>query len=69
MAVADPRVMAGTSMNAGLVEAFRYVANRRLRTIAFLGAAQIDPYGNMNSTCIGDYQRPKVRFPRQRRRL
>jgi glutaconate CoA-transferase, subunit B len=30
----------------------------------FLGGAQIDPYGNLNSTMIGnDYQRPKVRFP------
>jgi glutaconate CoA-transferase subunit B len=31
---------------------------------AFLGGAQIDPYGNLNSTQIGsDYARPKVRFP------
>ncbi|MBN1335256.1 MAG: 3-oxoacid CoA-transferase [Deltaproteobacteria bacterium] len=30
----------------------------------FLGGAQIDPYGNLNSTLIGsDYHRPKVRFP------
>ena len=62
MAVADPRVMAFSDLNAGLVEAFSYVANRRLRTIAFLGAAQIDRYGNMNSTVIGDYHRPRVRF-------
>ena len=62
MAVADPRVMAFANLNAGLVEAFSYVANRRLHTIAFLGAAQIDKYGNMNSTVIGDYHHPKVRF-------
>jgi glutaconate CoA-transferase, subunit B len=62
MAVADPRVMAFSNLNAGLVEAFSYVANRRLHTIAFLGAAQIDKYGNMNSTVIGDYHAPKVRF-------
>ena len=62
MAVADPRVMAFGNLNAGLVEAFSYVANRRLHTIAFLGAAQIDRYGNMNSTVIGDYLAPKVRF-------
>ncbi len=30
---------------------------------AFLGGAQIDKYGNINSTCIGTYQKPKVRFP------
>ena len=29
----------------------------------FLGGAQIDPYGNLNSTVIGDYDKPKVRFP------
>jgi glutaconate CoA-transferase subunit B len=30
----------------------------------FLGGAQIDPYGNLNSTMIGtDYNRPKVRMP------
>ena len=62
MAVADPRVMAFSNLNAGLVEAFSYVANRRLNTIAFLGAAQVDKYGNMNSTVIGDYAAPTVRF-------
>ena len=29
---------------------------------AFIGGAQIDPYGNVNSTLIGDYDRPRVRF-------
>ena len=29
----------------------------------FLGGAQIDAYGNLNSTVIGTYERPKVRFP------
>lgn len=28
----------------------------------FLGGAQIDPYGNLNSTCIGAYERPATRF-------
>jgi glutaconate CoA-transferase, subunit B len=63
LAVADPRVMSGTCMNSGLIDAFSLLAHRRLRTIAFLGAAQIDPYGNINSTCLGDYRRPTVRFP------
>lgn len=31
--------------------------------IGFLGGAQIDVYGNLNSTCIGDYWHPKSRFP------
>ena len=29
----------------------------------FLGGAQIDAYGNLNSTVIGDYHKPRVRFP------
>jgi glutaconate CoA-transferase, subunit B len=63
MAVADLRVMHGTSINSGLIDAFSIVGHRRLHTIAFLGAAQIDRYGNLNSTAIGDYHRPLVRFP------
>ncbi len=63
MAVSDSRVMEGTSMNSGLVESFSILGHRRLHTIAFLGAAQIDRFGNLNSTCIGDYARPNVRFP------
>jgi len=62
LAVADPRVMSGTCMNSGLIEAFSIVGHRKLHTIAFLGAAQIDKYGNINSTCIGDYSKPTVRF-------
>jgi glutaconate CoA-transferase subunit B len=29
----------------------------------FLGAAQIDQYGNLNTTCIGSHDQPKVRLP------
>ena len=31
--------------------------------MGFLGAAQIDQFGNLNSTVIGDYATPKVRLP------
>jgi glutaconate CoA-transferase subunit B len=62
MAVADSRVMSGTSINSGLIDAFSFVGHRKLHTIAFLGAAQIDLFGNLNSTCIGNYWKPKVRF-------
>ncbi len=62
MAVSDLRVMYGTCLNSGLIEAFSIVGHRRLHTIAFLGAAQIDQYGNLNTTVIGDYWRPKTRF-------
>ena len=37
---------------------------RGMMDYTFLGGAQIDPYGNLNSTMIGDdYARPRVRFP------
>jgi glutaconate CoA-transferase subunit B len=49
-------------MNSGLIESFSIIAHRKLHTIAFLGAAQIDRYGNLNSTCIGEYAAPTVRF-------
>jgi glutaconate CoA-transferase, subunit B len=62
MAVADLRVMSGTSLNSGLIEAFSIVGHRKLNTIAFLGAAQIDRYGNLNTTSIGNYHQPKTRF-------
>jgi glutaconate CoA-transferase, subunit B len=63
MSVADLRVMSGTSLNSGLIESFSIVAHRKLHTIAFLGAAQIDRYGNLNTTSLGDYHRPDHRFP------
>jgi len=37
-------------------------AGRDLIDCGFLGGAQIDPYGNLNSTSIGDYRRPETRF-------
>jgi glutaconate CoA-transferase subunit B len=65
MSVADSRVMFRASVNAGLAEAFAMMQNRFLgpRVVAILGAAQVDRYGNLNSTCVGDYARPSVRFP------
>lgn len=62
MAVSDLRVMSGTSLNSGLIEAFSIVGHRKLHTVAFLGAAQIDKFGNLNTTAIGDYHKPKTRF-------
>ncbi|MCD4656658.1 MAG: 3-oxoacid CoA-transferase [Planctomycetes bacterium] len=38
-------------------------ASRGLIDYAFVSGAQIDMYGNLNATIIGDYKRPKVRFP------
>jgi len=64
MAVADPRVMYLAASNGGLLESFATMQNQITgsRVTGILGAAQIDKFGNLNSTCIGDYFRPKIRF-------
>ncbi|MFH1981929.1 MAG: CoA-transferase [Pseudomonadota bacterium] len=64
LAVADPRVMYGAAVNGSLADAFATMQNRVTgrRVVGILGAAQIDPFGNLNSTVIGDYDAPTVRF-------
>jgi glutaconate CoA-transferase subunit B len=44
-------------------EMFQYWLQGGRIGVGFLGAAQIDPQGNLNSTVIGDYATPKVRLP------
>jgi glutaconate CoA-transferase subunit B len=64
LSVADSRIMFWTSVNAGLADAFATMQNRFMgqRIVGILGAAQIDIYGNLNTTVIGDYFKPKTRF-------
>jgi glutaconate CoA-transferase, subunit B len=44
-------------------EIFAYWLQPGRFDVGFLGAAQIDRYANLNSTVIGDYERPQVRLP------
>ncbi|MCA1559788.1 MAG: CoA-transferase subunit beta [Acidobacteria bacterium] len=44
-------------------EMFQYWLQGGRITVGFLGGAQVDRYGNLNSTVVGDYARPKVRLP------
>ncbi len=44
-------------------EMFRYWLQGGRVTIGFLGAAQLDRFGNINTTVIGDYEHPKTRLP------
>jgi glutaconate CoA-transferase subunit B len=44
-------------------EMFAYWLQGGRIDVGFLGAAQIDRRGNLNSTVIGDYDSPKVRLP------
>lgn len=62
ISVGDSRTFYRAVMAAGMVDAMS-TCERGQVDYAFLGGAQIDKYGNINSTCIGDYEKPKVRFP------
>jgi glutaconate CoA-transferase subunit B len=46
-----------------LPEIFAYWLQAGRIDVGFLGAAQIDRFGNLNSTVIGDYARPRTRLP------
>ena len=63
ISVSDPRVMYRAVRLGSLLDALGGVLQRGLADVAFLGGAQIDEFANVNSTVIGDYDRPKVRFP------
>ena len=64
--VGDIRFMAHCGVQWPNIRFIGFEANEWLhdtsRLIAFIGGAQIDPYGNVNSTSIGDYNHPKTRF-------
>src|SRR5207249_9477859 len=49
-------------MLPGITDAF-LLAQRGFLDVGFIGGAQIDQYGNVNTTVIGEYARPKVRLP------
>jgi glutaconate CoA-transferase subunit B len=46
-----------------LPEVFAYLLQAGRVDVGFLGAAQIDRFGNLNSTVIGDYRAPATRLP------
>jgi glutaconate CoA-transferase subunit B len=63
MSVGDARAMRGAAVAAGLSEVFSYVLQAGRVDVGFLSGAQIDRYGNINSTSIGaDPRHPQVRF-------
>lgn len=63
ISVGDSRTFHKAIMASSMPEIME-TCQRGMVDYTFLGGAQIDMYGNINSTMIGtDYQRPKVRFP------
>jgi glutaconate CoA-transferase subunit B len=64
MSVGDPRTLRGAATVAGLFEVFSYVLQAGRVDVGFLSGAQVDRFGNINSTSIGqDPRHPEVRFP------
>jgi glutaconate CoA-transferase subunit B len=63
MSVGDPRAMRGAATAAGLLEVFAYALQAGRVDVGFLSGAQVDRFGNINSTAIGaDPLHPAVRF-------
>lgn len=63
MSVGDPRAMRGAALAAGLNEVFTYILQAGRVDVGFLSGAQVDRFGNINSTSIGlDPRHPQVRF-------
>ena len=63
LSVADSYTMVGGLMHSSMNEIME-ACQRGIVDYTFLGGAQIDMYGNLNSTLVGsDYQKPKVRLP------
>jgi glutaconate CoA-transferase subunit B len=63
LSIGDPTLATGATSIVSMYELFAYYLQRGHVDVAFLGGAQIDRYGNLNTTVIGDYARPKVRLP------
>lgn len=58
----EMRAARGASMLPAITDLF-LMAQRGFLDVGFIGGAQIDPYGNLNTTAIGPYERPTVRLP------
>lgn len=60
--IGDIRLMYNLTQVTTMADVLGLLQSGRI-DIGFLGGAQIDKYGNMNATVIGDYNHPKVRLP------
>jgi glutaconate CoA-transferase subunit B len=63
LSIGDPTLVSGAVSVVSMADLFGLYLQRGLVEIALLGGAQIDRYGNLNSTVIGDYAKPKTRLP------
>lgn len=63
LSIGDPCLVAGAESVCSLADIFLFYLQRGLIDVGFLGGAQVDRHGNMNTTVIGDYAHPAVRLP------
>ena len=63
LSIGDPTLVSGATSVVSMADLFGLYLQRGLVEIALLGGAQVDRYGNLNSTVIGDYAKPKTRLP------
>ncbi len=63
LSIGDGELAETASSVVSTPEIFRYWLQGGRIDVGFLGAAQIDRFGNINTTVIGDYRKPKVRLP------
>jgi len=62
ISVGDSRTFHKGLMASSMADIMQ-LAQRGMIDYTFLGGAQIDAYGNLNSTIAGTYEKPSVRFP------
>jgi glutaconate CoA-transferase subunit B len=63
LSIGDGELCETALTTVSVPEMFQYWLQGGRITVGFLGGAQIDRFGNLNSTVIGDYAKPKVRLP------
>lgn len=63
LSIGDPTLVTGAAAVCSMYDIFALYLQRGNVDVGFLGGAQIDQFGNINATIIGDYQHPKVRLP------
>ena len=63
LSIGDPTLVSGALSVVSMADLFGLYLQRGLVEIALLGGAQVDHHGNLNSTVIGDYAKPKTRLP------
>jgi glutaconate CoA-transferase, subunit B len=63
LSIGDGELCDTALVTVGVPEMFQYWLQGGRISVGFLGAAQIDRFGNINTTVIGSYDDPKVRLP------